>query len=162
MTEQEIINTVEELLTTAATKFGWIVNQPNLEIYFFRNKKATAGICKSDCSALGFNLDVAELHPTKFRDTIIHEVSHLIQLSCYSKAKQFHGPEFRRINVLLGGNGSTTCTYHKIEADMSKYIEYTCPCHDEHYISKIKHGKIVRGEANYRCSKCHNRIFKKD
>jgi SprT protein len=169
MTEQNIRDLVNELFAKLNTIFRTNIEVP--EVFFYRrgdklqfctsyvNTHKTCGLASTNCKWLAFNLDVAEEFPEQYSNTVIHEVSHIGQFKLFPNAKQAHGPEFRRICRILGGNGETKGQYNVQPAPERNLIEYKCKCRS-HFITKIRHGKIVRGNATYSCKYCMSRIVK--
>lgn len=85
--------------------------------------------------------------------TVPHEICHCYVHHYYPRAKQAHGPEFRRMMRLLGLDGST---YHSMKLEngpkkrvyTKKRYGYKNPVSGEMYwITKAKHEKVMKGLA---------------
>ncbi len=94
--------------------------------------------------------------------TCPHEVAHLVTNKLFPFAKQAHGPEWRGVMKALGVQDITRChSYDTSSTARARYqtrvFNYACACR-EMKISARRHGRIVRGEANYTCNYCRQRI----
>lgn len=95
--------------------------------------------------------------------TIPHEVSHFVQLTNqYVKESRFyrdrpHGKVWQKLMKILGAKPNVR---HKL--DVRKVVKngtvYTCGC-KEWVFTKVRHNKVMRGQARYRCPKCGEQIL---
>lgn len=94
-------------------------------------------------------------------DTVIHEVCHYAIDMAYWRAKP-HGPEWRRLMKLMGGEPSAT---YRASAELDAQLpvrrqkrhRYWCGCR-EHELSTTRHNRVTAGRATYCCSHCHQTL----
>ena len=95
--------------------------------------------------------------------TIPHEVSHFVQLTNqYVKESRFykdrpHGKVWQKLMKILGAKPNVR---HKL--DVRKVVKngtlYECGC-KEWVFTKVRHNKVMRGQARYSCPKCKEQIL---
>jgi len=104
------------------------------------------------------HLNVAFLvhYREKFMETVIHEAAHLITDIVYPKAKQHHGPEFKHVDILLGGRGTRCHSYDVcIALPHKRFYTYACrTCQREFSLSQRMHNGILRDGDVRICVKC--------
>lgn len=122
----------------------------------FFDKGTTAGWAKYNIWHIDFNIEIAKRAGDAFKDTIIHEVAHMMQYLVYPHAKQAHGPEFRRICVMLGGSGSTKHSYNAdgLRAKTVKRHVLQCVCTKTFNATTTTFNKIKESPRSYHCSVC--------
>lgn len=111
---------------------------------------------------VAFNLTLAKENPDSFHETVCHEVAHLVTKKVFPRAKQAHGPEFKHVDLMMGGRGTRCHSYDTSNAKREvtrTYVVYTCNCM-EHDITPRTHQKITMG-AGYRCRKCRTSLSPK-
>lgn len=98
-------------------------------------------------------------------NTIPHELAHIVQKVLYPRAKQAHGPEWKRI--MRHVFNVEPSTYHSMDVaglyesgvirtrKKNRHV-YTCEC-TEHLITKQRHNKVLNGHR-YSCRQCRTRI----
>lgn len=162
MTEQDIIAKVENVINFGNNLLCNGNNDLKVpEVRFFRGK-STAGYAWKHGRLVEFNLDFAERNPDTFFETVIHEVAHLFTFVLFPRAKQAHGPEFKRVDTLLGGRGkrgNNYCTEGVYTKRVTQKFKYSCACVGvgNHIIALNTHKKMQLG-CNYRCKKCATRL----
>lgn len=86
--------------------------------------------------------------------TVPHEVVHVYVRKYFPRARQAHGPEFRRLMNILGLEGKT---YHnmvlkegpnRIRKMKTRYI-YLTPSGKECYLTKGQHTKVISGYGTF-------------
>lgn len=98
------------------------------------------------------------------KNILIHEIAHHVTKIVCPNRKQEHGPEFKKIDRMLGGLGQTKIDLKdnrdafmtQSSTRKSTTFTYVCGC-DTHQISKIRHNKILKG-SKYSCGKCKQLI----
>lgn len=153
MTREEIIAKVHEVVALANRKFNIDLPMPTVEFF---TKGRNAGWAAEKRNTLSFNITLAAHNPDTFYQTVIHEVAHLVTWRVYPRAKQNHGPEFKYVDVALGGRGKRC---HSYDVSVSKvkrsYTRYVCACDcKEHYLT----AKVAAQASSYRCRKCNTRL----
>jgi SprT protein len=161
---RELQNRVTTLVNKLMTQFlGDSV--PKVSIGYRVDMKRAAGIAYRSHNRIELNIQLLLANTELFFErTIPHEVCHIVQWILYPKAKQAHGPEWRK---LMSGIGAVASTYHSYDISVSmdssyKLYRYVCSagCIDKgitHSMTKIMHGKISKGQ-NRACTKCGVRI----
>jgi predicted SprT family Zn-dependent metalloprotease len=90
------------------------------EVTFFNSHSGVAGLAYRTGLEISFNASFLLTMPIEeFKETILHELCHIIQFRCFPHAKQAHGTEFRMIMNCLGYSGST---YHRYDMVKQKQV----------------------------------------
>lgn len=149
MNREQIVAKVKEVTLLANKEFN--VNMPVPQVRFFA-KGRVAGRAYYGEHLVEFNETLAKHNPEKFYQTVIHEVAHLVTFKVFPRAKQAHGPEFKLVDVRLGGRGTRGNTYDVSVSKVKKtYVRYVCKCAcQEHYVTK----KVADKAGRYRCRTC--------
>ena len=121
-------------------------------------KKGVAGTARYSTNHITISEDfLREYSEHIFETTIPHEICHLYVGVYYPRAKQHHGPEFRRLMNLIGLSGDT---YHKLKLSNDKdgrrlktrYI-YTTKNPEstmrEFKLTKGEHLKVISGHGKF-------------
>ena len=126
----------------------------------FYEKGTVAGRAYYLTHKVEFNLTLARENSEEFENTVIHEVAHLVTKHMYPRAKQAHGPEFKRVFIAMGGNGKRCHSYDVSTAKrevVRTYVVYKCAC-QEHMITPATHKKINTGMKSFKCRMCGTRL----
>lgn len=93
--------------------------------------------------------------------TIPHEICHLYQFAYHPRAKQAHGPEFRRLMMVLGLQGNTCHNLGLAQGQVRKStrVTYKCAC-QSHEITKNMAAKIEARPTAYFCKSCKKHLTK--
>ncbi|MEZ0138557.1 MAG: SprT-like domain-containing protein [Candidatus Reddybacter sp.] len=92
--------------------------------------------------------------------TVPHEVAHYVSDCLYGLAKiRPHGDEWRNIMRVFKADASRTADYDLsgIPTRRQRYFDYRCVC-QRHRLSSRRHNKLARGEVNYHCRQCGERL----
>lgn len=115
--------------------------------------------------AIKYNAALMERHPEDFLTrTVPHEVAHLLAGVCYGASIKPHGHEWKSVMRMLGADPSRCHSYdvEGIKKKKSRFRHlYTClkGCPNErHFITTVKHSKIVKNKARYVCNSCRQEI----
>lgn len=94
-----------------------------------------------------------------FKRTIPHEVAHIIAYVNYPNASS-HGRTFKKIMAMFKSPDSRCHNYNlrklmnkTTQKRTTKRFKYVCNC-DTHYISSIRHRRVVLQGVQYRCNNC--------
>jgi SprT protein len=165
--KEQKMSTIEQHLIERVAHYCNVIREKLPKLAFqnpevgFEVKGRTAGLAYQNGKRVAFNTVLAEENRDEFDNTIIHELAHLVTFKLYPRAKQNHGPEFKRVFVFLGGNGKRGHTYdvcNVINADkVKKRFVYKCNC-QVHQLTSIRHNRIVSGKQTYSCGRCHVRL----
>lgn len=149
--ESKIQETQEKL-----AKYGY--HPINVTWSIDKLKKGVAGAARYSTNHIKISEDFLREHSGHiFETTIPHEVCHLYVGEYYPRAKQHHGPEFRRLMNLLGLPGDT---YHKLKLSndsegkrlKTRYI-YTIKEPEnslrEFKLTKGEHLKVLSGHGKF-------------
>jgi predicted SprT family Zn-dependent metalloprotease len=147
----QLKNEVREVCERARKLFGpEVIGSP--EVKFF-SRGTTAGRAHYRDMSVSLNDIIARDNPTKFSNTVSHEVAHLVVKKLYPLAKP-HGYEFKRVHRALGGTGATCHSMDASNAKVTRSYTYgviTCGCvGKEHLVSPQR----AKRAANLRCRKC--------
>jgi len=160
MNQDQVRIRVAEVLAKAKSIWASF-DGSNVSVDFF-SKGSAAGLASLRSKRVSFNTVLMSRHPEDFDNTIIHEVAHLVTYQIRPNAKQAHGPEFKRIMLILGGSPNTYHTYDvsglKRTYAKTRYV-YECSPGCTHNMTKGKHDKIVSGVI-YQCRHTGKRIMK--
>lgn len=142
--------------------------KPTLLIVPAKELKAVAGTANSRQNVIKLN-DYFLTTETEdmLGDTIPHELSHIVCHWLFPRAKQAHGPEWKRIMRSIFNTEPSRCHNYDI-ADLKKtgvvktrtkkrYL-YSCDCGEIHSITTNKHNKIEFKGTVYRCNGCKRLI----
>ena len=82
-------------------------------------------------------------------EVVPHELAHLITFQYFGKVKP-HGKEWQYVmSEIMKKEPKVT---HNFKIKRNEYI-YFCDC-QEHYLSPIRHNKIINNKTSYQCRKC--------
>ncbi len=88
------------------------------------------------------------------RNTIPHEVAHLISFALHGANGRGHGRHWREVMRKLGVEDSARCHfYHTTPARKVRFFPMSCACASGCNVSSIVANRIKRGYA-YRCKRC--------
>jgi SprT protein len=99
-------------------------------------------------------------NPTDFvHQTLAHEFAHLIAHRVYGACIRPHGSEWQAVMRLFGVTPDRCHTFDVANAQVRRQQEYLyrCGCR-EHHISAVRHRRLQRGQADYRCRVCREPI----
>lgn len=143
MQKQDIANLAVLTVIKANKLFNTNVLEPKVE--FFEHGH-TAGLAWQEENKLEFNTTLASAYPDIFHKTVIHEVAHLIVHSIYGDTVQAHGPQFKAIDLALGGEGKTYHSYDiekiKPKRTITRYI-CSCNCGNGKFTKKVSLGGYI-------------------
>jgi len=106
------------------------------------------------------------------KEVVLHELAHIIVNKRFPtgydnhRRVQPHGKEFKAVCRILGTNGkSTTTAFNNSEAlkraTITKQVQkkkqihlYECDCEAMKHLSTIRHNKVQKKKAQYRCGDC--------
>lgn len=135
MNRIEISRTVVEVIKNANATFKTQMPEPYIAFY---TKGRAAGKAWWVENKLEFNEVLAKENSEAFKNTIIHEVAHLVTHRVFPNAKQAHGPEFKKVMRRLGGVANTYHTYDVstvISRKKKVRYEVKCTC-QSHWVTK--------------------------
>jgi len=113
---------------------------------------------------LRFNLEAYALDPEDMiRDTIPHEVAHLVVALRHGRRAKPHGPEWE--SVMRGCFGIAPKRTHRLQLTPARKVArsyiYSCDC-QEHPFTSIRHNRILKERKKYRCVACKGSLVYKE
>ncbi|MES9831063.1 MAG: SprT-like domain-containing protein [Candidatus Thiodiazotropha sp. DIVDIV] len=149
-----------QLLASAEQHFGLAPSHPSI---LFDLKGKAAGMLilhKNGLSKIRYNPDLLENYGQKFlKQTVPHEVAHLVARSLYGPTIKPHGKEWQAIMSFFK---TPAIRCHSFDTKLStvrsmRYFEYRCNCQN-HRISAIRHNR-VRSGITYLCRECGSSLI---
>jgi len=113
---------------------------------------------------LRFNLQAYAAHPAEMlNETVPHEISHLVVVLLWGGGCRPHGAQWQQ--VMRDCFGLEPQRTHRLPLKptrtLSRDFVYACACR-KHYLTRIRHGRIERGQSAYRCKDCGNILRRSD
>jgi len=165
-THKQILDLFGKLIDQLPEKARAKVDHLRLtHVSFIKNMKGAAGYAFTDEFRIELNEQLFLANREAFfKQTIPHELAHLVVEILYPDAKQAHGPEFRRLMAFWGFDSSTRIKYDReaagIEIRKQPLYVYECACETQTNIFKFSstiHKRIEQGDHR-RCRSCHERV----
>lgn len=113
---------------------------------------------------LRFNLQAYAAHPTEMlNETVPHEISHLVVVLLWGVGCRPHGAQWQQVmQDCFGLKPQRTHSLPlKPSRTLSRDFVYACACR-RHYLTRIRHGRIERGQSTYRCKDCGDILRRSD
>lgn len=98
----------------------------------------------------------AKYYQHSLEQTVPHEVAHYITDCLWGAGSvKPHGKEWKSVMTALGGEPKATGDYSLEGIPVKQYqrFPYHCGC-KTHYLTAIRHGRILSGKASYHCRLC--------
>ncbi|MBL3598487.1 MAG: SprT-like domain-containing protein [gamma proteobacterium endosymbiont of Lamellibrachia anaximandri] len=155
--QQTVLARTKALLERAGQHFGQPV--PEVEINF-ELKGQAAGMARFpalDKPQIRYNAHLLDENADDFlKQTVPHEVAHVIARAYYSRNIRPHGTEWQSVMHFFGAEASRCHSYDTQRASTRKLqqFRYACGC-SEHLLTSIRHKRIQAG-LRYSCRKCKN------
>ena len=101
-----------------------------------------------------YNLAIAALQPEQFlRETVPHEVAHVVTWLLHGQRVRPHGPEWRAVMRHLGVHDPQRCHEYEMPSLRSqRRWPYRCAC-KTHQLSTTRHRRAQQG-TRYQCKAC--------
>lgn len=163
---QEEIRTLEKIVTL---RYGYDV-VPKVKVNFDLSSSSALGTCLYDYETreciISLNKEVySQLGELYIKEVFRHEYGHAVIKMMYptgytnsNRRVKPHGHEFKRVCSYFGIDGkATTSIAQHIELPKKKQFSkfyYSCSCLGFKELTSIRHNKVQRGKASYRCSIC--------
>ncbi len=115
--------------------------------------RTTLGRADAEQSVMEFSSFMwPTIAPPMRRETVIHESCHLAAFE--AAEEEGHGPVWRAMMLHCGLEPRVT---HDQEQGANRVRVY-CACEGGILIGRIRHGRIVSGEAEYLCNRCDQQV----
>lgn len=163
---------VEHVINRTLDKCGY-AHKHGIITYEF-NMRFTARLGDAERNHIRFSFPLWGLCSVEEReDTIIHEVCHVInwwQMLANKKIRKAHGPEWKYLMILAGGNPNARYDPKVVFADnYDKYLKivggrkktqysYNCQCGKHYTLSANIVGRMRNLTSKYNCRKCKTQI----
>lgn len=163
ITNADVLNFANELWSIMKQKYSKVPDELNIEFMEiiqtehnnkrgYKSHPRVAGIYYIGTNKIVFSTRIMGIAGTleRFKDTIIHELSHVVVSFEFPDRKIEHGPEFKKICQEFGGSGSTThdIDLSSIRRKISRYMIKCKVCNEEYGLTKPMIKKIA--DKNYR------------
>ncbi len=113
----------------------------------------SAGQARLQEWSIRLNPTLLHQHGVDFiRDTVPHELAHLIAFAQYGGRIRPHGEEWRHLMRLLGRPATVCHDYEVKPARQLRRFDYHCGCRP-HQLSSIRHRRCLQG-MRYLCRHC--------
>jgi SprT protein len=144
---------VQAILDEAYTNMPEGVLVPCIKIVYFQRSR-TAGRAKGRRS-IEINTDLAEKYPDQLRDTVLHELAHLMVRANHNYRCKPHGSEWQDMMYLLGIEPERCHRMYQSDVPVVRHNKhhYRCGCGD-HYMKTGRHNKHVIYGVEFTCRKC--------
>ena len=144
---------VESILNEAYMNMPEGVKIPTIKLKLYRNSNC-AGRAKG-IHGMEINADLAEQHPEQLRDTVLHELAHLMVHLNHDHRCKPHGREWQDMMYLLGVSPEVCHRMHQPDVPVIPHNthHYRCACRD-HYLKSGRHNKHICYGVQYRCREC--------
>lgn len=95
------------------------------------------------------------------RNTVFHEVAHLVAHKLYPIIERGHGRYWRSIMYQMGEEPTRCHNYGLTPARKKRKFSYKCEGCSKHYtVSSIIHNRITKKNYRYFCSNCKCKILR--
>jgi SprT protein len=162
----DTVKRVNELIDYYNKYKNTSIPYPHVE---FTKRGKVAGCVSFDRSEpyINFNKVLLQENFDDFmKQTIPHEVSHYIVFVLYGHQynnmrtrRVVHGPDWKYTMRFFGCDPKLYHSYSTKNSTVRKLktFKYKCSC-SEVELTSIRHNRVMKGTANYRCSKCGTRL----
>ncbi len=138
----------------ASAYFSRTFAQPTIG-YQLRGK--TAGKAFLQLNQIRLNPTLFQENPEAFiHEVIAHEAAHLITWQVFGRVRP-HGKEWQMVMERVLGVRARTTHQFAVTSVQGKTFEYRCAC-QTHALTIRRHNKIAKGQAQYRCQRCHHSL----
>ncbi len=153
MQETKLIQRVEACIQRAEEVFERSFARPLITM---KQRGRIAGSARLKPLELRFNPVLYRENEEAFLNEVVpHEVCHLLIWQLFPGERlRPHGREWRALMQSLYGLPGHAKHEFDVSSVRGKTHIYRCGCR-EHELSTIRHNRIVRRKAEYRCKDCH-------
>ncbi|OOF24538.1 SprT family zinc-dependent metalloprotease [Salinivibrio sp. IB872] len=150
-----VFERVRECIDIANHQLGIQLTYPDIGLSL---RGRAAGTAHPSQWRLRFNPVLLQQSPHVFFEEVIpHEVCHLVTFALYGRVKP-HGSQWRTLMETVFQAPANTTHQLDITAVQGKTFAYACHC-GEVALTVRRHNKVQRGEASYRCKRCHQTLM---
>lgn len=152
----QVITQVERCYTTVENFFKRSFSRPHIELNL---RGQSAGTANLQNNSLRFNKQLLIENKQHFlKQTVPHEVAHLIAYQLFGIVIKPHGKEWRYIMQIVFQLPAERCHHYKIDRKTKRYYLYNCQCMTLiHPLTARRHHLIAQG-YQYICKYCKKRL----
>ncbi len=149
---EQIRQRIHDCLQQAGRHYGRSFPLPEFQL---KLRGQAAGKAWPQSNRLAFNALLYQQNQTLFlRQTVAHEVAHLLAWQLYGPAIRPHGKEWQTIMRQVFGLPAERCHHYRLPPQLKTFYDYDCGCPQRrHALSAWRHGRISNG-ARYHCRSC--------
>jgi len=149
--QQSVMRCMREKLQLANQQLATTYPEPEIN---YQQRGTSAGTAYLQYWQIRLNAVLLIENQQAFIDQVVpHELAHLLVYRRFGRAAAPHGKEWRwMMESVLGVSANRTHQF-TLTSVQSKTYPYLCQCRD-HQLTVRRHNKVMRKEAEYRCSHC--------
>ncbi|ATF91094.1 MULTISPECIES: SprT family zinc-dependent metalloprotease [Cedecea] len=148
--QQAVMRCLREKLQQANSHLGTHYPEPKM---VYQQRGTAAGTAWLESYEIRLNPVLLMENQQAFVDEVVpHELAHLLVWKHFGRVAP-HGREWKwMMETVLGVPARRT---HRFEVDSVRKntFPYRCPC-QQHQLTVRRHNRVLRGEAEYRCTHC--------
>ncbi|KXG80004.1 SprT family zinc-dependent metalloprotease [Pseudomonas mosselii] len=121
----------------------------------FKLRGQKAGVAHLHENLLRFNLQLYRENQEDFlRQTVAHEVAHLVAHQLFGDRIQAHGEEWQLIMRGVYELPPNRCHNYEVQRRVATRYIYRCPCPESDFPFTAQRHKLVRQGRRYLCRRC--------
>ncbi|BCJ08413.1 SprT family zinc-dependent metalloprotease [Pseudomonas sp. AA27] len=121
----------------------------------FKLRGQKAGVAHLHENLLRFNLQLYHENQDDFlRQTVAHEVAHLVAHQLFGERIQAHGEEWQLIMRGVYELPPNRCHNYEVQRRVTTRYIYRCPCPESDFPFTAQRHKLVRQGRRYLCRRC--------
>lgn len=147
---EQIAIRLEECYQQAEQHFDRKFPRPEIGTHL---RGQSAGAAYPQRNMLRFNMELYRANSAHFlRQTVAHEVAHLLAYALYGKHIRPHGSQWQAIMQKVFGLPAERCHQYRLPPSWKTLYAYACQCR-QHQFTAQRHARVRRGQA-YVCRSC--------
>lgn len=149
-TSERLAAEAQRLLIQAQQRFGVAMPMPEITTDL---RGLQAGQAFVEEGRIRLNGKLLAEHGERFvKDTLPHELAHMVVYRLYGRRVRPHGREWQAVMELFGANPERCHQYEVQPARRVVGYQYHCQCR-VHQLSAVRHARVQRG-GRYVCLQC--------
>ena len=153
---EQIHDRVENCYLMAEAFFQRAFPRPEVSLKL-RGQKA--GVAHLQENKLRFNPQLYKDNTDDFlRQTVAHEVAHLIAHSMFGPRIQPHGAEWQQIMLGVYQLQPLRCHNYSVKRRATTRFIYSCHCPDGEFPFSSRRHAMVKGGQRYQCRRCQTQL----
>lgn len=152
---QQFMQRLEQLYQHAEKQLKRSFPRPEVN---FKLRGRSAGTAHLQSNKLRFNAVLFTENQQAFFDEVLpHEICHLLCYQLYGRVRP-HGKEWQQLMLKLFNVVPKTTHNFDVVSVQAQSFNYQCHCGIVP-LSIRRHNKIIRGQTQYRCRRCGERLM---